>query len=187
VGVVKRGTVNSGVTGAWSTLNRGATGDARASSANSQVADFLGDYVSRLCRGIVRHIYVRRSKVRKHGSHGRLQKRQLCLQELVSGATASVLPGPDFALGDHPAPRAFPRLKAVAYPSGLSRGRACDSRLPGSDCPSHEPSARLWRLWVVAPLVMNARRVTQLGDGRYRNVLSGGDSFVSMAPAMVCP
>jgi hypothetical protein len=130
VGVVKRGTVNSGVTGAWSTLNRGATGDARASSANSQVAEFLGDYVSRLCRGIVRHIYVRRSKVRKHGSHGRLQKRQLCLQELVSGATASVLPWPDFALGDHPAPRAFPRFKAVAYPSGLSRGRACDSRLP---------------------------------------------------------
>src|SRR5712675_1453480 len=49
------GTVNSGVTGAWSTLNRGATGDARASSANSQVAEFLGEYVSRLCRGIVRH------------------------------------------------------------------------------------------------------------------------------------
>jgi len=45
VGVVKRGTVSSGVTGAWSTLNRGATGDARASSANSQVAEFLGDYV----------------------------------------------------------------------------------------------------------------------------------------------
>jgi len=45
VGVVKRGTVNSGVTGAWSTLNRGATGDARASRVNSQVAEFLGDYV----------------------------------------------------------------------------------------------------------------------------------------------
>ena len=45
VGVVMRGTVNSGVTGAWSTLNRGTTGDARASSANSQVAEFLGDYV----------------------------------------------------------------------------------------------------------------------------------------------
>src|SRR6266568_1652789 len=92
-----------------------------------------------------------------------------------------------FCLGRPPGAPRLPRLKAVAYPSGLSRGRACDSRLPGSDCPSHEPSARLWRLWVVAPLVMNARRVTQLGDGRYRNVLSGGDSFVSMAPAMVCP
>ena len=45
VGVVKRGTVNSGVTGSWSTLNRGATGDARGSSANAQVAEFLGDYV----------------------------------------------------------------------------------------------------------------------------------------------
>jgi hypothetical protein len=45
VGVVKRGTVNSGVTGSWTTLNRGATGDARASRANSQTAEFLGDYV----------------------------------------------------------------------------------------------------------------------------------------------
>ena len=32
VGVVKQGTVNSGVTGSWSTLNRGATGDARGSA-----------------------------------------------------------------------------------------------------------------------------------------------------------
>ena len=45
VGVVKRGTVSSGVTGSWTTLNRGASGDARGSSANSQVAEFLGDYV----------------------------------------------------------------------------------------------------------------------------------------------
>jgi len=45
VGVVKRGTVSSGVTGSWSTLNRGASGDARGSSANSQIAEFLGDYV----------------------------------------------------------------------------------------------------------------------------------------------
>jgi hypothetical protein len=45
VGVVMRGTVSSGVTGSWSTLNRGASGDARASAANSQTAEFLGDYV----------------------------------------------------------------------------------------------------------------------------------------------
>ncbi len=45
VGVVLQGTVNSGVTGSWSVLNRGASGDARGSSANSQVAEFLGDYV----------------------------------------------------------------------------------------------------------------------------------------------
>jgi hypothetical protein len=45
VGVVMRGTVSSGVTGSWTTLNRGATGDARGSSANSQTAEFLGDYV----------------------------------------------------------------------------------------------------------------------------------------------
>ena len=44
-GVVKRGTVSSGVTGSWSTLNRGATGDACGSSVNSQIAEFLGDYV----------------------------------------------------------------------------------------------------------------------------------------------
>jgi hypothetical protein len=45
VGVVKRGTVSSGVTGSWTTLSRGASGDARGSSANSQIAEFLGDYV----------------------------------------------------------------------------------------------------------------------------------------------
>jgi hypothetical protein len=45
VGVVMQGTVASGVTGSWSTLNRGASGDARGSSANSQAAEFLGDYV----------------------------------------------------------------------------------------------------------------------------------------------
>jgi hypothetical protein len=45
VGVVMRGTVNAGVTGSWTTLNRGATGDARASSANSLNSEFLGDYV----------------------------------------------------------------------------------------------------------------------------------------------
>jgi hypothetical protein len=47
VGVVMRGTVNSssGVTGPWSVLNRGTPGDARGSSANSPVAEFLGDYV----------------------------------------------------------------------------------------------------------------------------------------------
>ena len=45
MGVVKRGTVSSSVTGSWSTLSRGATGDARGSSANSQVAEFLGDYL----------------------------------------------------------------------------------------------------------------------------------------------
>src|SRR5262249_16084595 len=45
VGLVKRGTVNSGVTGSWSTLNRGAMGDARGSSANAQTDEFLGDYV----------------------------------------------------------------------------------------------------------------------------------------------
>jgi len=45
VGVVKQGTVSSGVTGSWSTLNRGANGDPRGSSANVLDSEFLGDYV----------------------------------------------------------------------------------------------------------------------------------------------
>jgi hypothetical protein len=41
-----------------------------------QVAEVMSgepEYVSRPCRGTVHHVYVRRSKVRKHGSRGRLQ------------------------------------------------------------------------------------------------------------------
>ena len=72
-------------------------------------------------------------------------------RKLVSGATASVFPGARFAFGDHPVPRAFPRLKAVAYPLGLSQGRACDNGLPEPDWPGHEPGAKLWRLWVIPP------------------------------------
>jgi hypothetical protein len=45
VGVVKHADVASGGTGSFSTLHRGALGDARGSSANSLVAEFLGDYV----------------------------------------------------------------------------------------------------------------------------------------------
>jgi hypothetical protein len=45
VGVVKHADVTSGGLGAWSTLNRGATGDPRGSSQNDLTAEFLGDYV----------------------------------------------------------------------------------------------------------------------------------------------
>ena len=46
VGVVKHADVNaSGAFGSWSELNRGASGDARASSQNNLVLEFLGDYV----------------------------------------------------------------------------------------------------------------------------------------------
>jgi hypothetical protein len=46
VGVVKHATVSSaGAVGAFTTLHRGATGDARGSSNNNLVAEFLGDYV----------------------------------------------------------------------------------------------------------------------------------------------
>jgi hypothetical protein len=45
VGVVKHADTGGPVTGAFATLNRGDVGDARGSSANALVAEFLGDYV----------------------------------------------------------------------------------------------------------------------------------------------
>jgi hypothetical protein len=45
VGVVKHADAVGAATGAFSTLNRGAVGDARGSSANALTAEFLGDYV----------------------------------------------------------------------------------------------------------------------------------------------
>jgi hypothetical protein len=45
VGVVKHADITNGVPGAFGELHRGATGDPRGSSANSLVAEFLGDYV----------------------------------------------------------------------------------------------------------------------------------------------
>src|SRR5438552_14228826 len=47
VGVLKHADINiaTGMPGAFSTLHRGAVGDPRGSSANSLVAEFLGDYV----------------------------------------------------------------------------------------------------------------------------------------------
>jgi hypothetical protein len=45
VGVFKHADITGGVLGLFSTLNRGTPGDPRGSSANSLVAEFLGDYV----------------------------------------------------------------------------------------------------------------------------------------------
>jgi hypothetical protein len=94
VGVVRKGTVSSGVTGSWTTANRGATGDARGSSANSQTAEFLGDYV-----------YAAASNTFGVAVWNDARNAQDCSavdtyrQNLVSGVTPNPVPNPPTSCG----------------------------------------------------------------------------------------
>ena len=43
-GVIRKASISGGTPGAFATIHRGATGDARGSSANALFGEFLGDY-----------------------------------------------------------------------------------------------------------------------------------------------
>jgi len=128
-GVVRHANVTGESLGAWSDLNRGPTGDARGSSTNSLVAEFLGDYSSAAAtndRGVLVWNDVRnaadcpavdayRQAFVAAVQAGRVEPESEDLPEIRAEQNAGTAPAEDAAA---PTP---PNVQAECPPGGLTR------------------------------------------------------------------
>ena len=94
VGVVKKGTVSSGVTGSWSTLDRGASRDAAVAARYALTAEFLGGCAVR--RG---HQHLRLGGVDMVPAMPRTALRSTPRENLVQGITPNPAPNPPTSCG----------------------------------------------------------------------------------------